>query len=266
MEMVVEAARAGKHLVLEKPLEVTLERADAIIDACRSYNVKAAVIFQSRFADLFRKLKEALDRGDLGRLIQGDCYVKWFRPAEYYSSSDWKGTLEYDGGGALINQSIHGIDLLGWLMGPVDSVFGYTDHLLYPDIEGEDTAAAVLRFANGALGVIQGTTSLYPGFTRRIEIHGTKGSVIVDEDQITLWETVDKTPPPQPPAKAAKGGAADPAAISFQGHARQIADLCRAITEDSEPMIDVTEGRKALELVLAIYRSSAEGREIKLPL
>jgi len=266
MEMAVEAAEAGKHLVLEKPIEVTLERADKIISAVRRSGVKATVIFQSRFADVYRELKRALDNGALGKLIEGDCYVKWYRPQEYYSSSDWKGTWKYDGGGALINQSIHGVDLLRWLMGPADQVFAYAGCLNHTGIEVEDTAAAVVKFRNGAFGVIQGATSFYPGFAKRLELHGTKGTAFIEEDRLKFWETMDNSEPPVPISASSKGGASDPAAISFEGHARQIEDLCRSIKEDREPLINGEEGRKALELVLAIYQSARESRPVSLPL
>ncbi|MGC8863073.1 MAG: Gfo/Idh/MocA family protein, partial [Armatimonadota bacterium] len=155
LPIAIDAARAGKHILAEKPLEVTLERADAIIAACDQAGVKLAVIFQLRFMPAVRALRNAIETGALGRLVLGDTYVKWHRSQEYYDSSDWRGTWEMDGGGALMNQAIHHVDLLQWMMGPVESVFGRTATLVRERIQVEDTAAACLRFANGALGTVE---------------------------------------------------------------------------------------------------------------
>ncbi len=176
MEHAVRAARAGKHVVVEKPLEITLPRCDAIIDACDDAGVRLCTIFPSRFTPANIRLKDAIDLGRFGRLTLGDTYVKWWRTQEYYDSGGWRGTWQLDGGGALMNQAIHNVDLLTWLMGDVVAITALTATLAHQRIEVEDTAVAALRFKNGALGVIEAATSAYPGLLKRTEIHGDRGS------------------------------------------------------------------------------------------
>jgi len=265
MEPAVAAAKAGKHVIVEKPIDITLERADKIINTCRECGVKLAVIFQSRFANPTRKLKEAVVNGELGKLVLGDAYIKWHRPQGYYNSTDWRGTIKGDGGAALINQSIHTIDLLQWIMGPVKRIYGKTATLTH-DIEGEDVGIAVLEFENSALGVIEGSTSVYPGFPQRLEIHGEKGSVVLESDEIKNW-TIQGKEQIQPVEEKSDGtGASDPMAISHIKHKLQIKDMIDAIKEDREPFVNGEEGRKALEIVIGIYTSSKEGKPIDLPL
>jgi predicted dehydrogenase len=261
-EQGVRAAQAGKHVLVEKPIETTLEKADALIEACDRNGAKLGVIFQSRFLPAVQKIKRAIDEGRLGRLMAGDAYVKWYRAPEYYAGS-WHGTMALDGGGALINQAIHTVDLLRWMMGPVETVFAMKAALRYPQIEAEDTLVASLRFQNGALGVIEAATSAKPGFKRRLEISGERGTVILDGDAISCWaidgETEDATGGEQ-----ITDGSANPAAISNEGHRRQIEDMMRAVMEDRQPMVDGTEGRKSLELVTALYASANDGRVVKM--
>ncbi len=190
----VKAAQAGKHVVVEKPLEITLERCDAIIQACDKAGVRLCTIFPSRFTPANLDLKAAIDTGRFGRLTLGDTYVKWWRTQEYYDSGGWRGTWDLDGGGALMNQAIHNVDLLYWLMGDVDSIQAMTATLAHERIEVEDTAVACLRFQNGALGVIEAATSAYPGLLKRTEIHGDRGSARVEQDDITLWDFQEKVP------------------------------------------------------------------------
>lgn len=272
LEPAVAAARAGKHVVVEKPLEITLSRCDRIIRACDKAGVKLATIFPSRFSEANKVLKAAVDDGRFGRLTLGDTYVKWWRSQEYYDSGGWRGTWELDGGGALMNQSIHNVDLLYWLMGPVRELSAFTDTLTHERIAVEDTAVACLRFESGALGVIEATTTAYPGLLKRVEIHGERGTAIAEQDDILLWDFKPTTARDRAiRRKFAKrigggGGAADPAAISHKGHTEQLKDLVRAIREGRPPAIDGREGRKAIEIVLAIYKSAASGRAVKLPL
>ena len=265
MEPAIDAAEAGKHVIVEKPIDVTLERADKMIDACRKNGVKLGVIFQSRFADNTRKLKNAVDNGELGRIVLGDAYIKWHRPQEYYDSTDWRGTIKGDGGATLINQSIHTIDLLQWIMGPVKSVQGKITTLAH-NIEGEDVGLGLLEFENGALGVIEGSTATFPGFPQRLEIHGDKGTIILEADKIKNWLIGEEEDKADNAEKISGTGASDPMAISYEGHRRQIQDFIDAIKEDREPFVNGEEGRKALEIVLAIYKSSREGRPVKFPL
>ncbi|MGH9855005.1 MAG: Gfo/Idh/MocA family protein, partial [Blastocatellia bacterium] len=256
------AARAGKHVLVEKPIETTLEKADALIEACDRNGVKLGVIFQSRFLPAAQKIKRAIDEGRLGRLMIGDAYVKWYRAPEYYADS-WHGTMAMDGGGALINQAIHTVDLLQWMMGPVDVVFAMKAALRYPHIEAEDTLVASLRFQNGALGVIEAATSAKPGFKRRLEISGERGTVILDGDAISCW-AIDGESEAADEGEQITDGSANPAAISNEGHRRQIEDMTRAVIEDRAPMIDGREGRKSLEVVVALYDSAASGQAVRV--
>jgi predicted dehydrogenase len=262
-ELGIRAARAGKHVLVEKPIETTLERADALIAACEAAGVKLGVIFQSRFLPAAQLLKQTIAEGRLGRLMIGDAYIKWYRAPEYYAPGSWHGTLQLDGGGALINQAIHTVDLLRWIMGPVETVFAMKSALRYPHIEAEDTLVAALRFQNGALGVIEAATSVLPGFKRRLEISGERGTVILDGDAIGCWsiEGEPENPGDQPQLT---DGSANPAAISNEGHRRQIQEMIEAVLEDRAPMIDGKEGRKSLELVSAIYESAIRGQAVRI--
>ena len=166
MEPAVAAAKAGKHVIVEKPLEITLQRCDRIINECEKNGVKLSTFFPSRFHDSSIKMKRAVDEGRFGRLTLGDAYVKWFRTQEYYDSGAWRGTWKLDGGGALMNQAVHTVDLLTWLMGPVVEIQAQTATLAHERIEVEDVATATLRFANGALGIIEASTAVYPGYLK----------------------------------------------------------------------------------------------------
>src|SRR5919204_1138302 len=188
LEPAVAAAEAGKHVVVEKPLEVTLERCDRIIEACDRNRVQLCTIFPSRFADANRTLKAAVDAGRFGRLTLGETTCKWWRPQAYYDEGGWKGTRALDGGGALMNQAIHNVDLLQWLMGDATHVCGFTATLAHERIEVEDTAVACLRFAGGALGVIQATTSVYPGLPKTIAVHGDRGTVVIEQEDVLRWD------------------------------------------------------------------------------
>jgi predicted dehydrogenase len=261
------AIRAGKHLVIEKPIEITTERADEILAAADRAGVKIAPIFQARFGDGARRLKAAIDAGRFGRLVLASAYVKWHRGASYYTG--WKGTLNLDGGGALINQSIHGVDLLQWFAGLPEEVFCWKTRRVHTGIQAEDTVAASLRFPSGALGTIEASTALWPGWQRRIEICGEHGSARLEDDQLVAWEF--QTPQPGDDAvRAAKpdptmrSGAGAANAISFAGHQKQIEDLVAAIREDRAPAIDGHEARKAVALVRALYHSAERDVPVKL--
>ncbi len=272
MEPAVRAAHAGKHVVVEKPLEITLPRCDAIINACDNAGVRLCTIFPSRFGDANLRLKQAIDVGRFGRLTLGDTHVKWWRTQQYYDSGGWRGTWDLDGGGALMNQAIHNVDLLYWLMGDVDTIVALTATLAHERIEVEDTAVASLRFKNGALGVIEAATSAYPGLLKRTEIHGDRGSARVEQDDITLWEFQEKVPSDQEVLAAMSGqagfkaGASDPRGITHVGHRDQLADFLAAIDEVRAPLVDGREGRKSVEIIRAIYLSAQTGRAVTLPL
>ena len=268
----VAAARAGKHVVVEKPLEITVPRCDSIIAACDDAGVRLCTIFPSRFSAANVALKEAIEAGRFGRLTLGDTYVKWYRTQEYYDSGGWRGTWALDGGGALMNQAIHNVDLLQWLMGDVDSVHAMTATLAHERIEVEDTAVAVLRFKSGALGVIEAATTAYPGLQKRTEVHGDEGSACVEQDDVKLWEF--KTKRPEDSAfeaalaaggGAARSGASDPRGITHEGHRVQLSDFLAAIDEGRPPRVDGREGRKSVEIIRAIYKSARTGTTVRLP-
>jgi predicted dehydrogenase len=268
----VAAAAAGKHLLCEKPIDITLAAADRLIDACQHYRVRLAVISQHRFGEPMRHIRQALADGRFGRLLFGGAFIPWYRTQGYYDSGAWRGTWALDGGGCLMNQGIHYIDLLQWVMGPVESVSAQTATLGHR-IEVEDVAVATLRFANGALGLIQGSTAIYPGLPERLEIAGTGGTVVLTAGQLTAWEFKDEKGEAAPygtkvttAATTGATGSADPTAISGSTHAAQVADLVAAITGDHEPALPGAAARRPLEIILAIYRSAAEGRPIALPL
>ena len=256
------AAEAGKHVLVEKPIEITLDRADALIAACEAAGVKLGVIFQSRFLPMVQQMHAAIAAGKLGRLILGDAYVKWYRAPEYYANS-WHGTKALDGGGALINQAIHTIDLLRWMMGPVQSAFAMKQALRYPQIESEDTLIGNLQFANGALGAVVATTSVKPGFKRRLEISGERGTIILDGDAISVWD-IEGESSEQGAAAQITDGSSNPAAISTEGHRLQIEDMLHSVLEDRQPIINGHEGRKSLEVVAALYAAAKAERVIRL--
>jgi predicted dehydrogenase len=269
LDPAVKAADAGKHVVVEKPLEITVTRCDAIIEACDRAKVRLCSIFPSRFSPANLDLKAAIDSGRFGRLTLGDTHVKWWRTQEYYDSGKWRGTWDLDGGGALMNQAIHNVDLLQWLMGEVDSVQAITALLVHDRIEVEDTAVAALRFKSGALGTIEAATSAFPGLLKRTEIHGENGSARVEQDDVTLWTFRDEQPEDRQilrPGGTTTGGAADPKAISHAGHRDQLIDFLKAIDTGTPALVDGREGRKAVEIIRAIYRSSQTGQAVRLPL
>ncbi len=264
MSVCMDAAQAGKHVIVEKPLEVTLEKADAIINACDAAGVKLGVIFQLRFLPDVGAVKETVSSGTLGKLVMGDAYVKWHRSQDYYDSSDWRGTWQMDGGGVLMNQAIHHVDLLQWMMGPVDSVFGYTATLVRERIEVEDTAVACLRFTSGALGTIEACTSAKSGVPARLEIRGETGNIVLEDGKIVLWDVDNVSQPAFEPVDMGSGFS-DPKAITSVGHQAQIRDMVRAIKENRPPAVDGHEARKAIEIITAIYRSARAGVPVKLP-
>jgi len=272
MEPCLAAARAGKHVIVEKPLEVTLKRCDRMIRACEDHGVVLATIFPSRFHAAAQQLKCAMEQERFGRLTLGDAEVKWFRTQAYYDQGEWRGTWLLDGGGALMNQAIHTVDLLLWLMGPVASVTAHTALLAHERIEVEDTAVATLRFENGALGVIQASTAVHPGFLKRVAIHGSGGSAILEEESLVAWAFAKKRKSDDTILAEGKkgttrgGGAADPSDIGHQAHRALFENVLRGLRRPNELVIDGREGRRSVELILAIYAAAASGREIRLPL
>lgn len=252
----------GKHVILEKPMSLTLEEADRLIERAEQSALKVAVISQCRFAPAVLEIKRAIDACALGRLISGSLQMRFFRSEAYYASSPWRGTWAMDGGGALMNQGIHGVDILRFLMGPAKSLTGYARTLKHP-IEVEDTAAAIVEFESGALGAIECSTACSPGYPRRFEICGERGSVILEEDVILRWDM-------DAPCRLPVGGHADnvassdPGAITSDGHTRQFQNFCNAILNGEPLWADARAGRLPLEIILGIYRSSQTGRTVYL--
>ena len=251
----IAAARQGLHVLTEKPIEINTARADALIEAAKKSNVQLGVIFQDRMKPHIRQLKNWIDQGLLGRPLMVDARVKWYRPPEYYANSRWRGTLALDGGGALINQGVHTVDLLLWLLGDVVRVQARTGTLLHK-IEAEDSAAAILEFGNGALGILHATTAAYPGYPRRVEISGTEGTVILEHDRI-IAANLRNTPAAVESAALDENQSASTAVVSdFRGHQAVLEDFLQAIQQNRTPACDGLEGRRSIALVEAIYRAA----------
>ncbi len=266
------AAKAKKHVIVEKPLEITKERCNQIIEACDANGVKLAGVFPSRYHEAPRLIKRAIEEGRFGKIVMADAQVKWFRTQAYYDSGAWRGTWKLDGGGALMNQSIHAIDLLQWFMGEVSEVFAFTGTLAHERIEVEDTAVAALRFANGAMGMIEGTTSAYPGFLKKIEILGTRGSVVLEEESIITWKFDEERPEDVAirdrylHGTSSGGGASDPKAIGYHGHKMLFESVVDSIRNDKPVEISGESARNAVEIIEAVYRSAHTGSKVTLPL
>lgn len=261
---VVAAARAGKHIICEKPLAINKEQLDEVELECKKAGVTVSVISQNRYAKSIRRVKSALDEGLLGRIVCADIYMKYYRSQEYYDSGSWRGTKRIDGGGALMNQGIHGVDLLLYLAGEIKSVFALSKTLVR-DIEVEDTLAAVVEYKSGATGIIQATTSVYPGYPRRLDINGEKGSIVLDETSIVRWDIQNGGGHDDVILMPSfTNGASTPTAISHDGHVQQISDTIRCIKTGMAPLSGLAEGRRAVDVILAIYRSAEEGRKIEL--
>ena len=252
----IAAAEQGLHVLTEKPIDISTRRADELIEVADRARVKLGVIFQDRMKPHIRQWKDWIDHGALGKPLLVDARVKWYRPPEYYRNSRWRGTLELDGGGALINQGIHTIDLLLWLLGEVSRVQAQTATELH-SIEAEDTATAILEFSSGTLGLFHATTAAYPGYARRVEISGTEGTVILEHDQIIA---ADLRKAPDEGARMAprdENQSASSATVSdFRGHQAVIEDFLSAIQKNTLPACDGREGRRSLALVEAIYRAA----------
>ena len=268
LEPAVAAAESGKHVLCEKPLEISLDRVDAMIAAHEKAGTLLGGVFQNRFNEAMGPLREAIRTGRFGKITFAGVYVPWWREDSYYNSS-WHGSWKLDGGGALMNQSIHTIDMLCDLMPPVESVHAYADHLAH-DIEAEDTAVAALRFTNGALGLIYGTTASWPGQFKRFEITGVQGTVVYVEDSLVVWEFAEKKPEDEEirqrygSVQTTGGGVSDPAAISYLGHRKNFQAFLKALESGGDFEISGIEGRKSIELILAIYQSANEQKQIKL--
>lgn len=264
----IEAARAGKHVLTEKPVDIQYGAASALLKSCEEAGVWHGCISQHRFAGDIRRTREAVMNGEFGPMVQGDAYVKWYRTQAYYDSGDWRGTWALDGGGCLMNQGVHYVDMVQWVMGGVEAVRAITRTMAH-DIEVEDTACALVEYKNGAVGVIQGSTSVYPGSAERLEVHGRYGTAIVEGDRIKVWEVEEEFEQSNPNRRerpsvgAAEGGvaASDPTAIWGEQHRLQIEDFVHAIRDHRAPAMTVKDAMEPLKVILAIYESSRRGGE-----
>lgn len=268
LEPALSAIRAGRHVLVEKPLEATPARVDTLIEAAAERGVKLGTIFQGRFGAGARRVKAAIEHGRLGTLVLASAYVKWQRSAAYYETP-WKGTWELDGGGALMNQAIHGVDLLQWFAGLPIEVSGRMTRRVHTAIQADDTTVASLVFPCGALGCIEATTAAFPGWSRRLELCGEHGSVCLEDDHIARWDFARAEPEDEairtaPRDDALGSGAGAAGSISLAGHLRQIGDFVAAVREDRPPIVDGREGRKAVALIHAVYESARRGAAVRL--
>lgn len=261
MEPALEAIEAGINVICEKPLEITLDRADRIIEAAAKKSVKVACIFQNRWKAENRSIKKAMEENRFGKLTWAGSFTPWFRPEKYYEDVPWRGTWKLDGGGAVMNQSIHSIDLLQWITGPVRRVSAYAGTRCHPKIETEDTLTCALQFQNGAFGTILGTTALFPGQPPRIEIGGENGTAI-SENGLKTFSFRDAKPEDQEllqklaPNAAASPTKSNAAAINSQAHAGNISAIFQAWEAGREAETNGPEARKSLAIVLAMYESA----------
>lgn len=283
-ELGIQAVQAGKHVLVEKPIDTTLEKAQALVDAAKRAGIRLSTISQHRFSNAVRRTREAAQNGELGQLLAGDATIKWYRTQAYYDSGDWRGTWELDGGGCLINQGVHMIDMIQWIMGGVKSVQAQVRTVAH-DIPVEDIAQALVEYRNGALGVIYGSTSFYPGLAERLEVHGKHGTVILEGDRVKMWKAdpvaaaeglygggVMMQPTPsqhtadQNEAGLIQSSAEDPTSKWGEQHRLQLEDFTQAILENREPFITGEASLEPLKIILAIYQSAREGgRRVELP-
>lgn len=282
LEPTLAAADRGVDVLCEKPLEITTERIDRMRAVADEAGIALGGVFQQRFTDVFRRVHEAAADRRFGRLAVANAYVPWWRDDEYYEGA-WQGTAELDGGGALMNQSIHGIDALQWLAGatmeldpdenPVEEVVAFTDRRAHDDdvTEVEDTAVALLRFRDGTLGQVLGATSMYPGSLRRVELAGRDGTAEVREDELVTWAFREERDGDEAIRDAFRGdsdtsgGAADPMDIDYSNHRRNVEAFLDSLTSDEPYPLDAAEASKAVEIVEAIYESAESGTPVRLP-
>lgn len=263
LEIVKACVANRKHVLVQKPIALTLPDARAMIDLTARAGLQLGVVSQHRFDDGSIFLKKAIDQGRLGKILQADGYVKWHRPQSYYDRPG-KGTWAVEGGGALINQGIHTVDLLQYFAGPVREIFANWQLGAAHKMESEDLVNAVLRYQSGATGVIQAATAIHPGYPETIAIHGTKGSAIITGDRLTAWDVQGDPGEDAPVAASVDSGAADPMAISLEPIKRQFLDFGQAAKNNTKPLLDGEEGYRALQIVLCAYESARSGELVSL--
>ena len=263
LQAVEECAAAGTHILVQKPIATNLDTARKMMEVARAADIRLGVISQHRFdlGSLF--VYKAIQDGRLGKILEADCYVKWHRPQSYYDKPG-KGSWKLEGGGALINQAIHSIDLVRWYAGPVAEVFAHWQLGAAHKMESEDVANAVVKFASGAMGVVQGSTAFVPGYPERVEIHGAKGTAIITGDRLTTWDVPGDKTDDVPLARDVASGAADPMAISIEPIKAQFLDFGDAIRKRRKPLVAGEEGYAALEIIISIYDSARRGEKLVL--
>jgi predicted dehydrogenase len=261
LEPALEAAKAGAHILSEKPMEITPERIDQMIAGCREAGVKLGGILQFRTYDGPRRAKQVISEGRLGRILIADVYIKYYRTEDYYGSAKWRGTWEFDGGGATMNQGVHWVDCIQWLAGDPEWVYGLAATLNH-EIEVEDACHAVVKWKGGGQGVIEATTCAKPGIETRLEIHGEKGSILLEDIRIKKM-VIDGEPDYEEAANLKGGGYGDPKAISTAGHEHHIRDMMEAIRDDRDPVVTGDEARRSVNLITSIYQSSREGKRVE---
>ncbi|MEA4888664.1 MAG: Gfo/Idh/MocA family oxidoreductase [Clostridiaceae bacterium] len=260
-EQSLQAIQAGKHVLIEKPIALCLEDSDKISALAREKGVLVGVVSQLRFSRAVKTMKQAIQEGVLGKIVSADLYMKYFRSQQYYDQNPWRGTWAMDGGGALMNQGIHGVDLLRYIMGPLKSISACAGTLTR-HIEVEDTLAAVVEYANGALGVIQAMTSVYPGYPRRLEINGERGTIILEEDTLVKWAVEGQPSCVKDEDATRRKSHNDPGEIGVDGHIEQYKNFISAVQGDAALLIDDLEGRKTLEIIMKAYESSRQKKTV----
>lgn len=259
----MQCIRHKKHVVIEKPIALTSQQAHDIVKAAEEYGVFVSVISQLRYSYAAREVKRIVDSGKLGTITLGNAVMKYWRSPDYYAASPWRGTWEMDGGGALMNQGIHGVDLLQYFMGKVISVSAYAKTLVH-NIQVEDTLTAVLEYENGAIGTIQATTSVAPGYGRRIEICGSNGSIVLCEDAIEVCDVEGEEKEKLCVNSSHYASANRPDGIDCSLHAAQLEDFIKAVQSNEKPWIDACEGKKSVDIICAIYESAKTGKKVHL--
>jgi predicted dehydrogenase len=263
LQAIEVCAESKKHIQVQKPISTNLETARKMIEVAKNAGIKLGVVSQHRFDDSTQFLRKAIADGRMGKILQADAYVKWHRTAEYYSRPI-KGSWATEGGGALINQAVHQVDVLLWLIGPVSELFGYWQLGALHKIESEDVVSALLKYSSGATGVIQASTAFWPGYSERLEIHGTKGTAVITGDKLTTWDVANDSGAPAPVDREVSSGASDPMAISLTPFERQFLDFGEAIRTGRPPLVSGIDGYRALEVVSGVYTSCREGRKVSI--
>lgn len=257
-----KAALAGKHVIVEKPIEISVQRGEELLKACDENKVKLAVIYQNRYIKDVLRMKTVIEGGEIGKIFMANAFVPWFRDQEYYSGSKWRGTLDLDGGGAVINQSIHTLDLLQWMAGDLSKIAAFKGTYTHEGIQAEDNAVASILFENNSIGVFTASTSIVPAQKRSVEIFGERGTALLKGDIFTL-KTGKGSSGDRESGEAV--GADDPlAGMSFQDHMRQYEEILQAINNDEDPPVSGREALKSLAVVEALYKSANESRAVEI--